>query len=129
MIIEITSVSPVELIVCTWYWHKKALVFPIPYKLTRQRRVFLIEIEHLPHITHRVTHGMAVFTLDMGAGSGLLLPRFTYLFDTIITSVHRAVYIAPLAVTLIMGQTGVIKRFDRFLHMFKVVSSAGFITI
>src|SRR5690554_1613489 len=129
MIIEITSVSPEIFVVLPRYRYFKALVFPVPDKLTRQRGVMLIEIEHLPHIAHGITHGMAVLTLDMRTGIILLQSVLADLSDMVVAAIHGAAHVTPPAVALVMGQTGLVQCLDRPLHMLKVVASARLIAI
>ena len=52
---------------------EQALILEVPDKLTRQTGIFFIQVEHLAHITHGVTHGVRVLTLDMRLRVGFVL--------------------------------------------------------
>ena len=83
VVAKVATISPVFLAIRTGC--QQTLVFEVPDELTRQTGILLVEVEHLTDITHRVTHRMAVLTLDVRT----VLLVHTLVLYAVIIPVHR----------------------------------------
>ena len=127
-IAEVTSVCPVELVCFATYWHTQALVLPVPYKFTGHGRVGFVYIaEHIFLVTHCITHRMRIFALDMWFRflSALVVFQTAYACaeHVAVGTIHGAGYIAPSAVTLIVGDTTGIQLLDSLHHILEIVAA------
>ena len=112
--------------------HLQALVLPVPYKLASHGGIVFVDVVELSLITHRVTHGMGVLTLYVGADALLALfvvfeTRTCDAHHVIQRTVHGAGNCTPGAIPFIMSQTCRVKFFNGLHHILEVLAVSAFI--
>ena len=128
---EIAAVGPVSLRRRARNGNFQALVFPVPDKFADEGGIFLVEVEHFALRTHRIAHRVGVFALHVRlhlfSTFVIIQSCFADVLHLAVGAVHRARHIAPLAVALVVGRTGLVEFLDGFHHTAEIVARTAFI--
>ena len=113
--------------------HTQALVLPVPYELSRHSRIFLIDVEKLTLVAHRVTHGVGVLTLHVRSDASLavLIVLQTSASRTLHRTeiaVHRAGDRTPCAVAFVVSESGGVEGTYAVHHSTEVVAATALVT-
>ena len=86
IVAEVAAVGPV--LFARRALRQQALILEVPDELACQAGIFLVEVEHVAHVAHRVAHRVRVLTLDVGFLSCLALARRANPLDVLIAAIH-----------------------------------------